>query len=63
MNFSSMIFNSCLGFSSFSYFLNKSRRAVIRRWLTKEEIMEEFGDDLTDEAIAKLNEYFNKIQI
>lgn len=41
-----------------SYFLNKSRRAVIRRWLTKEEIMEEFGDDLTDEAIAKLNEYF-----
>ena len=41
-----------------SYFLNKSRRAVIRRWLTKDEILEEFGEDLSDQAINELNEYF-----
>lgn len=41
-----------------SFFLNKSRRAVIRRWLTKEEVLEEFGDDLTDEAINNIDDYF-----
>lgn len=41
-----------------SFFLNKSRRAVIRRWLTKEEILEEFGEDLTDEAYDKIDDYF-----
>lgn len=42
-----------------SYFLNKSRRAVIRRWLTKDEILEEFGDDLTDKQANELEEYFS----
>ena len=41
-----------------SFFLNKSRRAVIRRWLTKDEILEEFGEELTDAAIKNLEEYF-----
>lgn len=41
-----------------SFFLNKSRRAVIRRWLTKDEILEEYGDELTDEAINKVEDYF-----
>lgn len=41
-----------------SYFLNKSRRAVIRKWLTKEEILEEFGDRLSDSAISDLESYF-----
>lgn len=41
-----------------SFFLNKSRRAVIRRWLTKDEILEEYGDELTDEAINKIEDYF-----
>lgn len=41
-----------------SFFLNKSRRSVIRRWLTKDEILEEFGEDLSDKAFSTLNEYF-----
>lgn len=41
-----------------SFFLNKSRRSVIRRWLTKDEILEEYGDELTDEAINKIEDYF-----
>ena len=41
-----------------SFFLNKSHRAVIRRWLTKDEILEEFGEDLSDSAISTLNTYF-----
>lgn len=43
-----------------SFFLNKSRRAVIRRWLTKDEILEEFGEDLTNDSLSKLGEYFDK---
>ena len=46
--------------NSSSNFLNKSRRAVIRRWLTKDEILEEFGEDMSDQAISKLNEYYDK---
>ena len=45
-----------------SFFLNKSRRAVIRRWMTKDEILEEFGEDLTDAAIGKVDEYFSDVQ-
>ena len=41
-----------------AFFLNKSRRSVIRRWLTKDEILEEFGEDLTDQALSEINEYF-----
>ena len=42
-----------------SFFLNKSRRAVIRRWMTKDEILEEFGEDLNDTAIDKIESYFS----
>lgn len=42
-----------------SFFLNKSRRAVIRRWLTKTEIFEEFGEDLSEEAMNNVEEYFS----
>ena len=45
-----------------SFFLNKSRRAVIRRWMTKDEILEEFGDDLTVAAVNKVEEYFSDHQ-
>lgn len=41
-----------------SFFLNKSRRAVIRRWLTRDEILEEFGEDLTDAAMNQIEDYF-----
>lgn len=37
------------------FYLNKSRRAVVRRWLTKEQILNEYGDDLSKEAIDKLS--------
>ena len=43
-----------------SNFLNKSRRAVIRRWMTRDEILEEFGEDMSDQSISKLNEYYDK---
>lgn len=36
------------------FYLNKSPRAVIRRYLTKEDILKEFGDELSDEAKDKL---------
>ncbi len=38
------------------YFLNKSPRAVIRRYLTKDQIKKEFYDELSSEAKAKLND-------
>ena len=45
-----------------AFFLNKSRRAVIRRWMTKDEILEEFGDNLSDAATGKIEDYFSDIQ-
>ena len=36
------------------FYLNKSRRAVVRRWLTQEQILSEYSDDLSKEAIDKL---------
>ena len=41
------------------FFLNKSRRAVIRRWLTKNEVLEEYGEDLNDDASNKIEDYFS----
>ena len=37
-----------------SLFLNKSRRAVIRRRLTFDQVLEEFGEELSPEAINTL---------
>ena len=36
------------------FYLNKSPRAVVRRWMTAERILDEFGDDLSKEAKEKL---------
>ena len=36
------------------FYINKSSRAVIRRFLTREQILAEFGSELTPEAKAKL---------
>ena len=38
------------------FYLNKSSRCVVRRYLTREQILSEFHDELTDEAINQLNE-------
>ncbi len=38
------------------FYLNKSRRSVVRRWMTKEDILVEFGDNLNSEAKTKLEE-------
>ena len=40
--------------NSNEFYLNKSRRAVVRRYLTKEQILNEFADDLGRDAINKL---------
>lgn len=37
-----------------NFYLNKSLRAVIRRYLTPEQILAEFGDELTPEAKSEL---------
>lgn len=38
------------------YYLNKSPRACVRRWLTKEQILAEYADELTLEAKNELKE-------
>lgn len=38
------------------FYLNKSSRCVVRRYLTKEQILSEFYEELTEEAINNLNE-------
>lgn len=42
------------------FYLNKSRRAVVRRWLTKEQILTEYADDLGDEALEKINSIYSR---
>lgn len=42
------------------FYLNKSQRSVIRRWLTEEQICQEFYDELTPEAKAILKDYASK---
>ena len=36
------------------FYLNKSPRAFVRRWLTVDQILAEYDEDLTDEARSKL---------
>ena len=43
-----------------SNYLRDSRRAVIRKYMTKEEILNKFGHELTKEAIDQLNNDFHK---
>ena len=42
------------------FYLNKSRRAVVRRWLTKDQILNEYADDLGKEAVEKLDSMFSR---
>lgn len=42
------------------FYLNKSRRAVIRRWLTKEQVLNEYRDDLGKDAVERLNGMFSR---
>lgn len=37
------------------FYLNKSPRAVVRRWMTREQILVEFGDELSSEAKEKIS--------
>ena len=38
------------------FYLNKSRRSVVRRWLTKEQILSEYADDLSGDALKELKQ-------
>ena len=42
------------------FYLNKSPRSVIRRWMTEEQIRYEFNDELSPEAKAILKDYASK---
>ena len=43
-----------------SHYLNDSRRVVIRKYMTKENILYEYGEDLTEDSIKELDELANK---
>jgi hypothetical protein len=43
-----------------STYLNDSRRVVMRKYMTRENILYEYGDELTNEAIDELNEMVDK---
>lgn len=40
------------------FYLNKSPRAVVRRWLSKEQILADYGDELSPEAKKTIDSYF-----
>ena len=42
------------------FFLNRSQRVVVRRWLTEYQILEEFGEELSGEALARLEDQVGK---
>lgn len=42
-----------------AFYLNKSPRAVVRKWMTKEQILVEFGDELGAEAKSTIDKYFS----
>ncbi len=42
------------------FYLNKSPRCAIRRWLTKEQVLQEYGDKLSREAISNLDDQIRK---
>ncbi len=43
-----------------SHYLNDSRRVVVRKYMTRENILYEYGDDLTEDSIKELDELANK---
>ena len=42
------------------FYLNKSPRAVIRRWMNKTQIMKEYKEELNSEALKKLEDILGK---
>lgn len=40
------------------FYLNKSPRAVVRKWLTKDQILAKYGEELNAEAKEKIDNYF-----
>lgn len=40
------------------YYLNKSPRSVVRRWLSREQILADYGDELSSEAKKTIEKYF-----
>lgn len=40
------------------FYLNKSPRSVVRRWLSKEQILADYGDELSSEAKKTIDGYF-----
>ncbi len=44
----------------YEFYLNKSSRAVIRKYMNKEEILREFGDELSNDAIKRLEDNIGK---
>lgn len=42
------------------FYLNRSPRAVIRKWMDKTQIMKEYGDELNSEARSKLDDILGK---
>ena len=43
-----------------SFYLNRSPRAVIRKWMTKEQVLIEYGEELSHDAKSKLNDIAGK---
>lgn len=43
-----------------SNYINDSRRVVVRKYMTKESILYEYGEDMTAEAIKELDEMIDK---
>jgi len=41
-----------------SVYVNKGYRGVIRYWLTKQQILNRYGRELTDESINEIEELF-----
>ena len=39
-----------------SFYLNRSPRAVVRKWMTKEQVLIEYGEELSQDAKSKLND-------
>lgn len=46
-----------------AFYLNKSPRGVVRRYLTPEQIRAEFGDELSSEAKSKLKDWMGRSAI
>ena len=44
-----------------SVYVNRGYRAVVRYWMTKQDILNKYGRDLDDDAIAELEDVFEGV--